>query len=108
MDESSPSPTRPWWLAWLGANVGGPLLAFLCVTMNREEPIMPLLGLGLVLNIPFSICLARSIATRRALKGQPSGSLGLSIGLMLAGWAVLGFSTFAGCMAAIMATNGHH
>lgn len=108
MDESPLPSVRPWWLAWWGADVGCPLLASLCAISNREEPIVPLLGLGLILNIPFSICLARSIARHRVLQGRPSGSVGLAIGLMLAGWAVIGFFTFAGCMAVLVTASSHH
>ncbi len=86
------------------------MLAYLCVLVdqNNPSPVLVLLGLGMVLNIPFSVGLARRLAANRAAQGRSSGSVGLTIGLMLAGWALLGFSTFAGCMAAIVAMDSHH
>jgi hypothetical protein len=92
---------RPWWIAWLSVVLGGPLISYLCLLADRKDggPTIVLMLLCAILNLPFSIVLARRLSARREATGKSRAAVGFSFGLLLGGWALMLALFCAGCAA---------
>lgn len=95
-----PSP-RPWWIAWLSVVFGGPLLSYLSLLADPKGggPTILLMLLCAILNLPFSIGLARRLSLKREAEGKAKAVAGFTIGLLLGGWALMLALFCAGCAA---------
>ena len=101
MDALPPPATRPWWIAWLGVVFGGPLLSYLSLLADPKGggPTILLMLLCAILNLPFSIGLARRLSLKREADGKPKATTGFAFGLLLGGWALMLALFCAGCAA---------
>ena len=63
--------------------------------------------LGCLVNMVVSIILAQKIGNQRPAEIRAGAKIGLTIGLIFGGWAVMGAIGFAGCLAAYSGVDLH-
>ena len=108
--DSPATATAAWWKAWLAAVVGCPLLAFCAASFGNEHIQNALLVgccIGVLLHFVASIVIAGRIAAKRSPQASVPARIGVVLGLLFGGWAVMATVSFAGCMVAV-ARTAHH
>ena len=106
MDTPSPSPTSRLWLAWIGAVIVGPALGFAWVTNDSKSDsgfigLVGFCGASWLVHVITSVALAKRIASNRADESRHGSAVGLTIGLLFGGWAIIGAVFFVGCLSTL-------
>ena len=96
-----------WWRLWFAVVIGIPLVGLVAVLIDPNANGIGLAGawiygLGWLANIVVSIILAQKIGNQRPPESRTGAKIGLTIGLMFGGWAIMGAFGFAGCMALLV------
>lgn len=96
---------RPWWIAWLVAVIGGPLLAIMFPVMLQNDAAvawtMAALATSGILHFVFSIGLAKAQARLKRMAGLFPSVTSIALSLLFLGWAIMLGVFFAGCALAL-------
>jgi len=86
-------------MAWIAAVIGGPLLGYASLVADPKNPgpTLILMLLCTILHFVTSIGLARRIASKRPQESRTAAQVGIALGLLIGGWAVMGGLFVAGC-----------